>query len=191
MRGKTKLGKKNSTPFRMDLSDLKHVTADHRIYGYRARVIKPADASSHWRIVSKGGKRRCLVEVETIPGSQDLTCKLSTVAGGAGTGLWFIPKVGTIVRVHVEEGQIDGYPAIVAIEDSGGFPERAGEEQVVLVSEVPVEVTAPRVTLGPNPEQVMPVPMFGLVHGQWVDTLTGVPYAALGACGQFVFAKKA
>lgn len=176
---------------RMDLSTLREVLKDPRVWSFRGRVVKPEGAASHWQIVTKGGKRRVLVEVETIPALMDLTCKLATVAGGSGTGIWFIPKVGTIVRVEVEEGQLDGYPAIVAVEDSGGFPDRAGDEQVVMVSEVPIEITAPRVTLGPNPEQVAPVPLYGLVHGQGVDTLTGVPLAALGDCTAFVFAKKA
>lgn len=172
---------------RMDVSNLKHVLRDERIWCFRGRVFAP-DGGSHWRVDTSGGGRRVLVEVESLTTGLHVTCKLSTCAGGSGTGLWFIPKAGTIVLVDISDGAIEGFPAIVGVEDSGGFPERAGDTRVVMVSSVPVEITAPTVTLGPHPEQMTPTDVF--VHGQGVDPFTGAPYFALGNCSNVVFAKK-
>lgn len=178
------------TAIRMDVSDLKCVLRDERVWAGRGKVFKPEDAASHVEVDTANGKRRVLVHVEMLPSGQDLTCKLATCTSGPGLGLWFVPKVGTVVRVELADGAIDGCPAIVAVEDTGGFPDRAGTDRVVLISDVPVEVTAPRVTLGPSPEQVQPIPMFGLVHGAGIDPFTRVPFAALNTTTPYVFAKK-
>ena len=172
---------------RMDLSNLRHLLKDDRTWCVRAKVYAP-DGGSHWRVDTSGGGRRVLVEVEAIPSGLDLTCKLGTCSSGAGTGLWFIPKVGTIVVVDISDGQVDGFPTIVGVEDSGGFPERAGDTRVVMVTTVPIEITGPTVTLGPNPELITPTD--ALVHGTGIDPFTGAPYFALGSCATVVFAKK-
>jgi hypothetical protein len=172
---------------RPDLSNLKHVLRDERVWCFRGKVFAP-DGQSHWFIDTDGGERRVYVHVQAIPSGLDVTCKLATCAGGAGTGLWFIPRAGTNVLVDVSDGAIDGFPAIVAVEDSGGFPDRAGDTRVVMVTNVPIEITGPTVTLGPHPEAITPPD--ALVHGSGIDPFTGAPYFALGNCTSVVFAKK-
>jgi hypothetical protein len=172
---------------RMDLSNLKHVLRDERVWCFRGEVFAPG-GQSHWFVDTDGSERRVYVNVQALPSGLDVTCKLGTCSSGAGTGLWFIPKVGTKVVVDISDGAIDGFPVIVGVEDSGGFPDRAGDTRVVLVATVPIEITGPTVTLGPRPEEVGPTD--ALVHGSGIDPFTGAPYFALGNCTQFVFAKK-
>lgn len=178
---------RKSATKRMDLSNLQHVLRDSRVWCVRGKVFAP-DGQSHWRVDTDGSKRRVLVNVEVFPSGLDLTCRLGTCSSGAGTGLWFIPKVGTIVVVDIADGQVDGFPTIIGVEDSGGFPERAGDTRVVMVTNVPIEITGPTVTLGPHPEAITPPD--ALVHGSGIDTFTGAPYFALGNCTSVVFAKK-
>jgi hypothetical protein len=46
------------------------------------------------------------------------------------------------------------------------------------------------VTLGPDPEQVFPIPLMAFVHGQGIDSFLEVPYGAIDATTEFVFGKK-
>lgn len=119
---------------RMDVSTLKQVLRDERVWAGRGKVIKPEGASSHWSVDTTGGKRRLLVEVELMPSGQDITCKLATVGGGAGKGLWFVPAVGSIVRVQLADGALDGYPAIVAVEDCGAADSDITDGRALLVA---------------------------------------------------------
>src|SRR6185295_3752945 len=100
-------------------------------------------ADSHYRIVTRDGKvADVLVEVETMPTRQDLTCRLEAGAGGPGAGLWRIPPVGTEVAVVIPEGRIDFMPTIVGIMTSGEAPSRVAADRTILVAPDRIEIIA-------------------------------------------------
>jgi hypothetical protein len=148
----------------------------------------------HWHIEKKrnldGSESKIiLVEVETIPNKGDLTCRLGSTGMGGGSGLWAIPKVGALVVVVMPDGVVEFMPVIIAVLDNNAAPARVGEDKFILVSTVPVEITAPKVLLGPNPETISEI-TDGLVHGMGIDPFTGQTYANLQATTSKVFAKK-
>lgn len=103
---------------RWDLSDLASVLEDPRTHFKIGRVFKPDSNTEHWSLYKgeDGTKSMVMVEVETIPDSQDLTCRLATKPA------WYIPKVGELVAVAVPDGEIDHCPLIVGILDTGAAP---------------------------------------------------------------------
>ena len=130
-----------------------------------------------------------MIEVETMPDGLDLTCRLSTSGSGGGFGLWAIPRVGSIVAVLVPDGEIEFQPIIVGVLDNNAAPDRVSPDRVILVSSVPVEITAPKVILGPDPGDIMEE-TDGVVTGKGIDPFTGQTYAALGNMSSKVFANK-
>jgi len=162
---------------RLDLSDLRKALGDAPMHAYAGVVFKPEGASSHYQLVRQDGTiTDVLVEVQTYPSRQDLTCKLSTMAGGPGAGLWRIPPVGTRVAVLVPEGAMDFQPTIVGILDDP--PDRVSTDRTVLVAPDKIEVSAPKieigrdvgtqVLIGPNPDSL--TPLDGAATGKSVDS---------------------
>jgi hypothetical protein len=130
---------------RMDLSDLRALTADRRIWCSVGKVIVPddhADASHYTLVTGAGGAvTDLLVEVELQPSLQDVTCRMSGFAGGAGRGIWTVPAVGDEVLVALPEGQIAFMPTIIAILATrdiphGGSQGPAAGRTIIVNSEV-------------------------------------------------------
>jgi hypothetical protein len=113
-------------------------------------VFVPDGASSHFKLESRGGKiSDVLVEVETVGAQrQDLTCRLATLVGGPGCGLWRVPPVGAEVVVALPDGQPDHMPTIIGVLSTGETPKRVSPERTVLVATDAVEIIAPAVFLG-------------------------------------------
>ena len=78
-------------------------------------------------------------------------------------------------------------PTIVGVLDNNAAPDRVSPDRVILVSSVPVEITAPKVILGPDPGDIIEA-TDGVVTGQGLDPFTGQTYAALGNTSSRVFA---
>lgn len=135
---------------RPDLSDLKALMDDGKAFALMGLVAKPT-SGPHWRKVEgKNGRTDILVEVETAPLGYDLTCRLTSEAGGAGMGLWRVPAVGTEVLVVIPDGEIDFMPTIAKVYSSGSVPTRASDQRTVMVAPDAIEVQAPLVTIGPD-----------------------------------------
>jgi hypothetical protein len=174
---------------RLDVTGLREALADRRIWAQLAVVAAPAGASSHWELVAdQQGNRHVLVDVETVPRRIELRCRLGAGAGGLGQGLWRIPAIGTEVAILVPDGQIDFQPVIVACLDSGAAPERLEDGRTILVATDTVEITAPKVVLGPGPEGMAFED--GLLSGRATDPYTGLTHAQLGNGSTKVFGAK-
>ncbi len=119
-----KLKRRRKGAKRFDPTDLKALLADTRCWACAALVVVPDGLSSHYEMVTEDGKLvDIMVEVETVPDQQDLTCRLASVSGGTNAGIWTIPPVGAEVIVLIPNAQIDFMPTIVAILPTGEIPD--------------------------------------------------------------------
>jgi hypothetical protein len=114
---------------KLDMSDLRKLVADNRIWGVLGIVYAPA-GQQHYSI-EEGD---VLVEVETVPDQLDMTCRLGSAFGGAGRGIWDVPPVGSEVLVMVPSGRIDFQPTIVSVLSSGAVPAGIQEGRTIIVS---------------------------------------------------------
>lgn len=145
---------------RMDTSDLE-VLIQRLIGNYKwvaiAKVIVPEGEAKHWRTVEKDGKVvDVLVDVETQPGLLDITCRLGCDAGALGGGLWRVPPVGAEVIVCMPDGELEHNPTIVKVCSSRDVPARVSDERTILVASDVIEVTAPMVVVGADPDSNHP-----------------------------------
>jgi hypothetical protein len=125
------------------------------------QVFEPEGEGSFWE---RGDHGEILVHVETFPEGQDLTCRLGSLSGGAGSGIWMVPKPGTTVGVICPSGELDHYPYIDAILDSCGAPERVSPDRAIWFSDTPIEIETPDLRLGDH-AATEPVP-----HGNELKT---------------------
>lgn len=175
---------------RMDPQALRELLKDSRLHCIRAKVWKPPGETTHWAAEKdSGGNTFILVHVLTIPHAIDLTCRLGSQVAGGGQGLWRIPDIGTEVAVENPDGALEFEPTIIGVMDSGNPPSRVGTNRTILVANDIVEITAPKVYLGPTPEVIVEA-SDGLVHGSGIDSFTGATYFALQNTTAKVFCKK-
>lgn len=132
---------------RVDMAELREALRDRRVWTLFGTVTEPEGPGSHYRLVQEGGKTvDVLVEVETAPTVQDLTCRLSAWAGGPGAGLWRVPAPGSEVVVAMPEGRLDMMPTIIGVLSSGDAgSERISDQRTVIVASDRIEITAPAV----------------------------------------------
>lgn len=123
---------------RLDMSPIREALKDRRMWTAFGVVRKPVDAASHYEVITANGQQDVLVHVETAPSGLDVTCRLGSLAGGAGLGLWRIPAVGTEVAVLIPEGEMEFQPLIVATLSTGDTPARMAADRTVL--EAPDEI---------------------------------------------------
>ena len=115
---------------RMDLTDMRELMEDGRIWMSMAIVIVPEGASSHFELISNPPD--VLVDVETQPDQLDLTCRLASFGGGANAGIWAIPPPGSEVLVAIPEGIINFMPSIIATLSSGDLPDGVAPNVTVM-----------------------------------------------------------
>ncbi len=185
-------GKKAVT--RMDTTDLFRVIQrgllDERIWCRLAVVVVPEGEDSHFEIKQTGSKiTAVLVDVETAPEGEDVTAKLSSSGG-----LWRIPKPGTEVIVSMPSGKQDFFPTIVAVlEVDDEIPGRVSDQRTILVAPDVVEIQAPIIKIGPDPENIVEASgptQDSIVHGSGIDSFTGTAYSVLGNATTKVFVRK-
>lgn len=112
---------------RLPVAEFRELLRDHRMWCKLAIVYQPDDGL-HYELITEGSTLvDILVEVETVPDRVPLTCRLGTIAGSSGKGIWSIPAVGDEVIVAVPDGQLDFIPSIVAQLSSGDIPNPSGE----------------------------------------------------------------
>lgn len=172
---------------RPDISDLRALLKDGRCECQMGVVRNAELGGKHWELTDDGD---ILVEVTTAPRGLELSCRLASSAGSAGMGLWRVPAIGDEVLVLVPEGEIDFQPAIVAVLSSGGVPDRVSDTRTILVATDEVEIIAPLVKLGPDPDS-FDAQQMGALNGQAIDPYTGLTHAQLGNASTAVLLKKA
>lgn len=129
-----------------DLTDLRSLMKDTRLWCVKAVVKAYEGEDSHWERDSESG--HILVQVETVPNAYPLVCRLGCAAGGFGMGLWRVPAPGVEVIVDISGGELEDEAAIVAILDSGSPPDRVSDSRTILVATDSVEVLCDDVKLG-------------------------------------------
>ena len=89
---------------RLDLTDMRSLFRDPRIWCAIGRVTTPDGAASHFE--DDGTDIR--IDVILQPSLQDVTCRL-------GAALWVVPAVGEEVVVGLPDGALDFMPVILGI----------------------------------------------------------------------------
>jgi hypothetical protein len=111
-------GKRSRSPRRrLDLTSMREALATGEAWVVLGRV-ESAEGGLHWDIYEDD----LLIEVVTIPDEEPLTCRMGSIAGGSGIGIWSIPSEGTEVVIVVPRGDYTFSPCIVATLSSGGLP---------------------------------------------------------------------
>jgi hypothetical protein len=175
----------NSPTKQLDLSPLKQALMDRRVWTGVGVVYRPDGESQHFEVDGED----VLIHLHLVPDGTDLTARLGTFAGGAGMGLWRVPAAGDEVAVLIPAGELGYMPIVVGVLSSGQAPARVAENRTILVATDTVEITAPRVVLGPDPDQVIDA-QDGFVHAKGTDPYTGMQYWMLGNASAKVVGNK-
>lgn len=101
---------------RLDITDLREVLRDRRMWSAIGIVTKPDDGE-HFEEVE--GPADVLVEVVLQPSLVPVTCRLPAV-------FFTVPVVGEEVAVLIPEGQCDFMPTIIAILSTNSLPTAQG-----------------------------------------------------------------
>jgi hypothetical protein len=126
---------------RLPIAEMKALFQDGRVHVELGKVFSP-DGGPHYHINTDDGRRRAMIEVLTMPGGNDLTCRLATKP------CWYIPTPGTLVIVAIPSGEIDHCPSVVGILDNGAADEDISAEITLISSELDIVLKAPGVRLG-------------------------------------------
>ncbi len=107
---------------RLDLTDMRHLFRDGRVWSGLGVVIAP-DGGPHWRIEPNGSGDPfdITVEVEIMPSQVHVTARLRA-------GMWEVPDVGDEVAILIPAGEIDFQPIVIATLSSGSVPAVQGPE---------------------------------------------------------------
>jgi hypothetical protein len=119
----------NRATKRLDLSDLRALLRDRRVWCAIGKVIDPDGNGQHFELVTNAGGALVdiTVEVELQPSLQDVTCRMSGFAGTAGAGIWTVPAVGDEVIVAIPEGEIAFQPTIIGVLSTRNIPNGGGQ----------------------------------------------------------------
>ena len=105
---------------RLDLSAMKEVLRDDRLWHARGKVVRGEDVQS-W-FIDEGD---ILVEVQLVPSEIEILAFLGSIAAG---GFWAITPVGTdVVVAFPDDGEIECEPILFATFSSGDVPNPPGE----------------------------------------------------------------
>lgn len=153
-------------------------------------VRKFPGESSHYEIVidSETGNREVMVDVELIPNSEKVFCRL----GFGQEGVYRIPRVDQEVAVMIPGSrnsliadELDFDPIIVAILDTD-VPSELDDDTTVVVLADKVVIKSDDIRLG----GANPATLDHVVVGSGIDTFSGQTYFALGATTSKVKAEK-
>ena len=141
---------------------------------FETGIVKGEDGDAHFEI--EGG--HVWVDCLIMPTESPVTCRLTTVAGAPGNGVWMVPPEGTEVCIAFPGGSMENGGIIVGI--IGSAPAGTGENQIVIVAD--------KVIIG-NPDGQTEL-LNGVVVAQGVDPFTGQTYGALQNASSKVLAEK-
>ena len=80
---------------KIDTSAMREILLDDRYWIGIGKVVK--DGTSHFEVDGADA----LIDVELMPSELPLRCRLASIAGGAGVGIWSVPAVGTEVDAEI------------------------------------------------------------------------------------------
>ena len=103
---------------------------DLKSYFETAIVTKEQGEDKHWDLFRGNIYVDCLL----VPDEQPITCRLTTVAGGPGRGVWMVPAVGTEVAVAFPKGSMENGGIIIAVLGSAQVPDGIEENEIVIVA---------------------------------------------------------
>ena len=102
---------------RLDLSDLRELLKDRRVWSAVGRVVLPEGASQHWQIVDHEGSEVDIeIEVVIQPSQVPVTARLR------GGGWWEVPAVDDEVALLIPDGQLDFMPIVIGTLSSNRVP---------------------------------------------------------------------
>lgn len=105
---------------RLDLTDIRAVMRDNRVWSGLAIVVQPDDGP-YWQIIGTDGEDADIhVEVVLQPSGVPLTARLRA-------GVWEVPAVGDEVAVIIPDGATDFQPIILGILSTGSVPNPSGQ----------------------------------------------------------------
>lgn len=102
---------------RLDLTDLRELLKDRRVWAAVGRVVQPDDGSDYWQIVvHKGDEVDIEIEVVIQPSKVPVTARLR------GGGWWEVPAVDDEVALLIPDGQLDFMPIVIGSLSSNRVP---------------------------------------------------------------------
>ena len=132
------------------------------------------------------GQREVLVDVELMPRSERVLCRL----GFGGDGIYRIPRVDQEVAVLIPtdknsliQDELDGFAIIVAVLDTS-VPNAVDGDDIVVISSDRVRVIATQAVIESSDIRLggdNPSPLDELVVGSGIDTFSGQTHYALGS----------
>lgn len=143
---------------RIDLGPIREALDNGLVWNGTGIVVVPDGEESHWENDEDIG---VLIHVELMPHRTPLMCRLGGL-GGADTGVWRIPPVGTEVTVELPGGTVEADAVLTASMASGTVPSELDEDTLV--------VKAPRIVVLGSTEVIV-----GAVAGAEV-TIKGSTY---------------
>lgn len=117
---------------RVDLTDLRHLLKDARLWTGIGIVPEPENGAQHWRIETDdaGEHVDILVDIELQPEGIPVSARIAA-------GVWAVPAIGEEVAVIIPAGRVDFMPTIVALLSSNAVPSSGGQgptpDRIVLV----------------------------------------------------------
>lgn len=114
---------------RLDLTAMKEALRDGKCWSCFGLVAE-ADDKSKFQLDGDD----LLVDVEVQPSGERITARVGTAAGGAGRGVWVVPKIGSEVVVLVPDGDLGFMPTVVAVLSTGEVSGDLDEDNLILVN---------------------------------------------------------
>lgn len=104
----TKPMRGNTPTKKLDLTDMRALFHDHRVWTSIGIVQCPEGVETHWEVVTDdaGTAVDVLIEVLLAPSEVPTTCRLRA-------GMWEVPALGDEVIVIIPEGAVDFMPIVV------------------------------------------------------------------------------
>lgn len=122
---------------RVSTATARALVTDSRMWCAHGVVNEP-EGQSHYLFDDDLGD--VLVEVQLMPGGEQLLCRLGSFAGGADRGVWAIPPVGTEVLVAIPYGDFEAEPTIVSTLSTGPKPSELTDDTLLLVKREKVRI---------------------------------------------------
>lgn len=116
---------------RLDLTDMRHLFMDRRVWTAIGTVTKPDGATSHWELVTEDGVAvDILVDVVLQPSGVPVTCRIRA-------GIFEVPAEGDEVAVLVPEGETDFMPVLICKLSGNVIPTTQGPNPTNIVIVAP------------------------------------------------------
>lgn len=117
----------------IDVSALRALLRDERMWAGVGIVTKPDDSNQHYEIDSD--RDDVLVCCKASPSGVEVWARLGGIGGGAANlGVWRIPPVGAEVVLLFQEGYVEGDVFIVGTLSTGSVPSDVDADALVITN---------------------------------------------------------